>query len=56
MVVDGACVAGGFGGRGVDPDDGRGMLYESLTDVVGEMCRYDVLGDRRCPSGLSAGD
>ncbi len=25
-VVDGACVAGGVGGCGIGPDDGRGLL------------------------------
>ena len=56
MVVDGACVAGGFGGRGVGPDDGRGMLQKSLADVVGEVCWYAFLGDSRCPCGMSIGE
>jgi len=54
--ADEACITGGFGGRGVGHGDGRDMLQESLEDVVGEVCRYEVLGDRRCPCGLSVGE
>ena len=28
----------------------------ALADIVGEVCRYEVLGDRRCPCSLSIGE
>ena len=27
-----------------------------MTDVVGEVCRYEVLGDTRCPCGMVVGE
>ena len=54
MAVDEACVASGFGGCGAGPDDGRDLLEEALTDLVGEMGRDIVLGDVGCLGSLSA--
>ena len=36
-------------------DDGRGLVYKALADVVGNVGRNEGRGDSRCPGGLSTG-